>query len=57
MENAMIEERIDTIMVETAITKGSKEPKNTLVCCIAEAPYLAVSWLRLAGLGIHAKDS
>src|SRR6516165_3057536 len=41
MENAMIEERTDTIMVETAITKRSKEPKNTLVSCIAEAPNLA----------------
>jgi hypothetical protein len=46
MENAMIEERIDTIMVETAITKGSKEPKNTFVSCVAEAPYFAVSWLK-----------
>ena len=36
---ATIEEKIDTIMVETAITKGSKEPKNTFVSCIAEAPY------------------
>jgi hypothetical protein len=34
----MIEERIDTIMVETAITKGSKEPENTFVSCIAESP-------------------
>ena len=33
-------------MVETAITKGSKEPKNTFVSCIAEAPYLAASWLK-----------
>jgi hypothetical protein len=46
MENAMIEERIDTITVETAITKGSTEPKNTFVSCIAEAPYVAVSWLK-----------